>query len=361
MTKIRLTSVFIILFSTLNLLAIEKPLVLSSYWIPKLEKSVMDKIADQFEIAHPNNGGFEVIVPAEQKEKFLKLAPNAKLTDPDITASIEKQLNNFRLFQVGPRYRNFTEVETQLKDLESKYPDQVQLITYGKSREGRPLMALKISQNAKVDTNQPEVMLTAATHGDELITTEVLLGLIDQLLLGATNKQARFVNILANYEIFFIPVVNPDGFAKRNRYDGFADPNRSYPWPESGNKPTPSIAGIIDFYSSRKIEASIDFHAFGRMVMYPWGYTTDQLSTSETERFAPITTEMAKTNGYVHGPIATTIYVAKGSSCDYYYCQNKTLALAVEIGDSKGPPPSQIPSLIQSQAEATWLFVESVK
>jgi hypothetical protein len=61
----------------------------------------------------------------------------------------------------------------------------------------------------------------------------------------------------------------------------------------------------------------------------------------------------------VYGPISEVIYVAKGSSADYYYWQKKTKALAIEVGRAKAPPAQQIPAYTEAQAEATWRFLES--
>jgi hypothetical protein len=67
---------------------------------------------------------------------------------------------------------------------------------------------------------------------------------------------------------------------------------------------------------------------------------------------------MAGHNGYSSGQISRILYVAEGSSADYYFHQNKTLAFGIEIGNSHTPSPSSIPSSIKSQTESTWEFLE---
>jgi carboxypeptidase T len=202
-------------------------------------------------------------------------------------------------------------------------------------------------------------MLTAATHGDEIITTEILLNLVEKLLAGY-DVDARLKNIVDKNEVYFIPVVNPDGFTRRQRYEGGRDPNRSYPYPEDESiESTPSIAALRAFFHSRPIVGSIDFHAYGEMIMYPWAYTYDHIEAADKAQFHAVTEHMAKTNGYAYGPISEVIYVAKGSSCDYYYWKKKTKALAIEVGSQKAPPPQQIPAYTLEQTEPTWRFLES--
>ena len=71
-----------------------------------------------------------------------------------------------------------------------------------------------------------------------------------------------------------------------------------------------------------------------------------------------LTTLMAKENGYVHGPIATTIYVAKGSSSDYYFWKHNTVSVAMELGRSKAPPVGEISASVDETRESVWRFLE---
>ncbi len=50
-------------------------------------------------------------------------------------------------------------------------------------------------------------------------------------------------------------------------------------------------------------------------------------------RIDMVAAKMASTNGYAYGAIASTIYIAKGSSADYHYWKTKSLSLAVEMGN----------------------------
>lgn len=328
--------------------------ILSKYEVQNLSKKNMDRVASKFEVIARTQNGYEVLVPLDQQKEFLTLAPSAQLLQRDIS----QDLMSLGLVELAS-YRSFEQVHAQLYKWAQEYPNLAEVIQYGTSKRGRPLLALKISDGKALGQPEPELMLTAATHGDELITTEVLLNLMEKLLVSY-NKDERLTKILSQHELYFIPVVNADGFASRQRYDNGQDPNRSYPWPGDLNaKPTASIASLLSFFHQHNFVGSIDFHAYGELVMYPWAYTNKTLPADERSVFDGLANHMAELNRYKTGPIAEVIYVAQGSSADYYFWKNKTLAFGIEIGRNKIPRADEIPLYTETQAESTWRFIES--
>lgn len=331
--------------------------VLSSYKVVTPGEREMSEIARRFEVVRKLPDGYEVIVPAREARELLKLNPAAQLLDSDISIPAIPR-SPFKTVNV-PDYRTLAEVHDEMKKIAADFPKIAKLEVYGKSQQGRDLLALKISDNVTDDETEPEIMLTAATHGDEVITTEILMNLLSRLIENYA-KDARLTAIVDNREIYFIPVVNPDGFFNRSRYDNNVDPNRSYPHPGSPNaRPTASIRGLLEFFHARNIVGSIDFHAYGEMVMFPWAYTYNAIPEEFYTPYNALAGEMAGENGYAFGPISKVIYVAVGSSADYYFWKNKTKAFAIEVGMSKQPMPASIPAYTETQAESTWRFLES--
>ncbi|MBC7427194.1 MAG: succinylglutamate desuccinylase/aspartoacylase family protein [Bacteriovorax sp.] len=311
----------------------------------------MDKIARQFEVVQKLVHGFEVYVLEEDVEAFLKIAPKAVLLEENVHAS---ELQN--LEKSTSQYRNFAKVESDLKTITVTYPKLATLDTYGASKAGHGLFSLKLSTGGE---NKPKLMVTAATHGDELITTEVLFVLTNELLAGY-GKDSRLTKILDGRDIYIIPVVSPDSFEARERYVQRQDPNRSYPWPENPtNKTVDVIGAMINYTNQIKFTGSLDLHAYGRLVMYPWGYTKKAPENKgDIGVFKDIVQTMAKDNQYTVGQISTTIYVAEGSSADYFYWKTGTRAIAAEIGREKIPNYSKIPSIVNESREMVWTFLE---
>lgn len=308
----------------------------------------MNMIASQFEVVAKRAHGFEVYVQEEDVQAFLELAPKAKLLQDNIHVERdEKSLN---------QYRKYADVEADLKTLATNYSTLATLETYGATKGGRNLYALKISTGGE---NKPKVMVTAATHGDELITTEVLFALTNELLSGY-GKDQRLSKILNGRDIYIVPVVSPDSFEARERYVQRKDPNRSYPWPDKPNNPTVDvIQSMMDYTNKMKFSGSLDLHAYGKLVMYPWAYTRKAPAAADVVIFKDLVESMAKDNQYEAGQISTTIYVAEGSSADYFYWKSGTRAIAAELGREKIPSYSKIPSIVNESREMVWTFLES--
>lgn len=352
----RFISLWVVMGSCISMAASRE--VLELYRIEGRSGATLDQVAREFEIVKRlDASSFLVIVPVEKTSRFRAIAPGAQLVQSDINQDVEYRRN--ALNQI-PGYRDFVAVQAAMQDLAQRYPQYAQVREYGKTKEGRSLLLLKVSQQvAQDDPAKPDVEIDAATHGDELITTEVLLTLMDELLSGA-DQNPRFQKMLAGTELYFIPVVSPDSFVKRARYLDGVDPNRDYSWPErTQHDSTPTIAALRQLFATQQFAGSLTLHAYGELVMYPWAYTTKSISdTAREQDFDQLTTAMATENGYQHGPISTTIYLAPGSSCDYYYWQHQTTAIAVELGEDKVPLAHQIPHIVEQSREMVWKFIE---
>lgn len=326
---------------------------LSRYSVAPASESAMKAVAEKFEVEGRDGQSFSVIVPSHRSAELFALVPDAKLLEADLSEEARRAMDAG--WERG--YHDFPAVEQHLAQIVQKYPSLASLEVYGKSKEGRPLYALRVASN----NNQPAVMLTAATHGNEIITVEVLFGILDSLLAGYGNS-ARAKKIVDGHQIYFLPVINPDGYVRQQRYANGVDPNRDYPYPDKPNRtPNECIAAVMSFFSSHNIRGSIDFHSYGGLLMYPWAYTKDSPDHQDQQAFAATTAHMAQANHYRPGQISKILYPAPGSSADYYYWKNRTLALGIEIGSSHAPPASQITKQVEANLESTLRFLETVR
>lgn len=357
---------------------VETAKVLSKHRVYAPDAKTLKSIAEKFEITNREGSAYDVIVPRDSERVLKQVAPRSELVEADISAAVTKTLRTFqpmrpgrgfglpalgeffpsRVLDQGPRYHSFEEIQQWMRSHMDARPAMVSVEQYGSSGEGRPLFAMRIGGKGGDEKNKAQIMLTAATHGDELITVEVLMSLVDKLLEGYGVDQ-RITEILNRRVIYVVPVVNPDGFVSHNRYDGDADPNRSYPYPgHESVQPTASIQALMDFFNARDFKGSIDFHAHGGLIMYPWGYTTQSPQPTGFS-FQNIAARMAATNGYQAGQISRILYTAPGSSADYWFWKKGTLSLGIELGRSKVPNPREFAAYVTSQLESTWLFLEN--
>lgn len=322
---------------------------LSRIEIEALTTAQMEKLATNYEVRGVKNNVLEIIIPSIYIQDAEKITgTKAKIIEKDIHEKFTKE----RLDE----YPSYEEVQNQMKKWAADYPSFVKLEQYGSSTSSLPLFVLKVSDNVNQDEDEPSVLLTAATHGDEVITVKVMLAIMKKVIEG-NGAIDEITELVENREIWFIPVVSPDGYTKRQRYVGWTDPNRDFPWQQDPeHKSIDCIQGLRDLFNKHNFDASADYHASGRMYMYPWAYTKE--SPSKAKDFDIIAKGMAKYNGYVYGQISKVIYIAKGSSCDYFYWKHKTKSFAVEVGTSKIPHGSEIDRVIAENVDAALYFIK---
>jgi predicted deacylase len=325
---------------------------LSRFSVAPASEPTMKAISEKFEVEARDGNRYSVIVPAHRTAELYQLAPDAKLLEADLSEEARRAMQEW-----GRGYHDFEAVEQHLSKITTEHPSMTKLEVYGKSKEGRPLYALRVATR----NNQPAILITAATHGNEIITVEVLFGILDSLLAGYSNS-SRAKQIIDSHTIYFLPVVNPDGYVRQQRYANGVDPNRDYPYPDKPNRtPNECISAVMSFFHAHNIRGSIDFHSYGKLLMFPWAYTEDAPDRQDEQAFQAVTAHMAKANQYRAGQISKILYAAPGSSADYYFWKNRTLALGIEIGGSHAPNPSQIPANVQANLESTLRFLETVR
>ncbi|MBF0205335.1 MAG: hypothetical protein HQK53_00455 [Oligoflexia bacterium] len=322
---------------TLSVTTFAEPL--STYHV----ENMADFITNDFEVLGKDSTGYVIVVPKSKKQNFKSLIPHSRLIENDINAY---------------GYNNYDNVLQRIKKVSQENPQIAELTQYGTSPQGKPAYVLTISN--KLDTEKkPELIITGSTHGNEGITTEAVLGLID-LLVAGYNNDTRLQRIVNFSKIHFVPVINVDGYVAGERYAEGRDPNREYPYPGLPNrKPVSCIRDIMAFFNTHKIAGVYDFHAYASMTMFPWGYTTQLIPKKDYDEYMNIGSKMVSQNGFELGPIATTIYVAKGGSVDYYYWKQHSISFVTEVSHNFKWTKSEVPQIVEEVRESTWIFIES--
>lgn len=300
-------------------------------------------------------------------------------------------------------YHTLDELYTALDSIHTAHPS----ITTAKSIIGytsgsyyyQPIYAIKISDNPDVDEDEPEVFYNSLTHAREPMGMEVLLYFM-HYLTDNYGSDPRVDSIVNNRELWFVPVVNPDGYRwnqeyapqgggmwrKNLRYLGNdewgVDLNRNYgyewgydnigssPYPSSeiyrGPAPfsEPETQAMRDFVVSHDFVFTINYHSYGNLLLYAWGYTPfeppDRLILQKVADTA------TSVNNYVWGPGYSTIYPTNGDADDWMYgeqtTKKKSLSFTPEVGAwYQGyfwPSEDLIIPLAAQNLEANLLFAE---
>jgi carboxypeptidase T len=270
-------------------------------------------------------------------------------------------------------YHNYDETVSQLTNVAGAYPQIVQRIGLGSSYEGRPVYALKVSDNVATDEAEPEVMFTANQHAREHLTVEMALYLLDELT-SKYASDARIRNVVDSREIWIVPMVNPDGVEydiatgiyrswRKNRQPNAGsgavgtDLNRNwgYRWGCCGGSSgvfssetyrgasafsAPETRNVRDLVDSRvvggvqQIKASIDFHTYSELVLWPYGYTyTDvpaDMTADDQAVFSAFGQNMASTNGFTPEQ-GSDLYITDGTIDDWLYGQHRIFSYTFEL------------------------------
>jgi hypothetical protein len=104
------------------------------------------------------------------------------------------------------------------------------------------------------------------------------------------------------------------------------------------------LSRVID--GAQQIRASIDFHSFSELVLWPFGHTradvTKGMTRDQHDTFEALGTSMARTNGYT-GEQSSDLYLTDGAIDDWLWGANGVFAYTFEMYPADGPGPGFYP------------------
>jgi hypothetical protein len=295
-------------------------------------------------------------------------------------------------------YYTLQEVYNQMDSMAARYPALVSARTpFGSqlTHQGRPQYLLKMSDNVATDeTDEPNVLYTSLMHAREPAGMMSVLFYM-QWLLEQYGTDDRATYVLNNAQLYFVPVVNPDGYeinrisnpgggglwrknARNNGSSIGVDLNRNWPYEwgfdDTGSSPSaasdvyrgpsagsePEVANLMELAIDRNFRTALNYHSFGELLIYPWGY--DFLFTPDHGTFRRGAKSMVADNFYSYGtPVQTVLYPVNGGSDDWFYgeqsLKDKTFSWTPEVGElGFWPPPSAIIPMAQENALANLLL-----
>jgi len=131
---------------------------------------------------------------------------------------------------------------------------------------------------------------------------------------------------------------------------------------------TPEASAFRDFVESRviggeqQIRVHVTFHQFGRIVLYPYGYTTTAVpSDMEADDHATLeamATEMARLSGYASAQSSAWAGINVGNQMDWMYATHRIMTFTFEMGDTFTMPANAIPTETDRNMEAAYYAIE---
>ncbi len=301
-------------------------------------------------------------------------------------ASFQMPTPPFDIFpSADSNYHDYAEMVAELQQAAFDHPDIVALSSIGLAYEGRTLWLVKISDNVGTDEAEPEVLFTHHQHAREHLTVEMGLYTL-KMLTDEYGVDSQITNLVDNREIYLVFDANPDGGEydiatgsyrswRKNRQPNAGtsnvgtDLNRNfgYKWGCCGGSSgstssttyrgpsafsAPETSAIRDFVDSRviggvqQITSAIDFHTYGELVMWPYGYTSTDVPADMTQDdhdvFVTMGQAMAATNGYTAQQLFD-LYVTDGTINDWLYGVHRIFTYTFEmypVGSSPGFYPA---------------------
>lgn len=316
-------------------------------------------------------------------------------------------------------YQSYAEISAEMDELMKKYPDKAQKVSLGKTHEGRDIWALKVSKDVTSDATKerPGVVVTGVHHAREWATSKVPLSIATETLEAYDSDPAAKKRIDEG-ELWFVPLVNPDGYEySRNENSWWrknrrplektpcgepitrktygVDLNRNYAdgnpehatiyrpkgdspcstWddgratsdnPSSDTYRGPSGASEVEVQSMLNLQLGrdnmkgvLDYHSYGGMILYPWGNTRGEVDNVDTYR--AVGTKMNDAIGEDKYRLiqSVSLYPTSGGSHDIHHA-NGLFSITMEIGNSFHPRESELPDIVGKATRAGKVFIDEV-
>jgi len=325
-------------------------------------------------------------------EKLINLGYSYHIIHENLESFYASRLtdNYTREFGLGSMggYYTLDEAVQRLDDIQSEYPGFVsEKISIGMTFQGRNIWAIKVTNNSSDTQNKPQVLYTGMHHAREPMSFMNLYYFIYWLLENYENDSDASY-ILDNRELWFIPIVNPDGYEynrliapngggmqRKNMRDTCGggvdgvDPNRnySYQWglDNQGSSPDgcdetyrgsspfsePENQAVKDFVESKNFTIALNYHSYSDLLLYPFGYTYDNpMNQDDLNTFIEYAQDMTQYNNYTWGTGPDILYPVNGEACDWMYGEQGIFAYTPEVGgpeDGFWPPTSRIVPLAE--------------
>lgn len=252
-------------------------------------------------------------------------------------------------------YHNYAEMTAALDVLAEKNPGLVHKFSIGKSVEGREIWGIRINPHVKSageSTALPGIVFMGGHHAREHLSMELPI-LYAEHLVGHYGKDDVITDLLNTRDIYFVPMVNPDGAefdistgdykmwrknrkaTSNSRCPGI-DLNRNYgyQWGTGGSSSNacsdvymgpqpfsePETQAVKAFVESKpNLKILLSFHTFSELILYPWGHTYDPITNQrDLSAYRTMAQTMAGWNGYTPQQ-ASDLYIASGDTTDWSY------------------------------------------
>ena len=308
-------------------------------------------------------------------------------------------------------YHTYDEMCEELNKLSLVHPELVTMTSLGQSIEGREIIAVRLMTDADKNAKgtaafgkysplkkitsfespasdnrgaeKTQVLIMGGHHAREWISVEQSLYILNHLV-NNYKKDEAVTRLIESREIWFVPMVNPDGITysqtnykmwRKNRRDNGGgkfgvDLNRNYgyKWGGAGSSPDadddtyhgagafsePETAAVKELCDSKNFVACVTYHSYSELVLYPWGHT---YSTANDAVLSGISDTIGRLINYTSQQ-SSDLYITTGDTTDWLYGDKKCAAFTVELGQEFIPEEANIEKLCKRNLPGAMYLIE---
>ena len=292
-------------------------------------------------------------------------------------------------------FYTYEEFLNQLDSMRILFPNLIsayQPISDFKTYDNNPIYWLKISDNPNSLEAEPKVLYTALHHAREPMSLTSLIYYM-WYVLENYGKNEEITALVNSSELYFIPMINPDGY----RFNQLTDPLGGGMWRKNTKPNGPAFFGtdlnrnyskfwgfdevgsssygdadtyrgasafsevenqaVKYFCETYPFDIALNFHSYGNLVIYPWGY--DGSHCPDSTSFDNVAEQFIEHNKFTGGTTSESVgYLTNGCSDDWMYGEtnshNSILSFTPEVGneyDAFWPTEDRIVPLAYSALE----------
>ncbi len=331
-------------------------------------QSGIEVVVNSAELSRIKNTGISHEVKIADMNSFY--AERRRSTESEMAKSYQIMsddgIDGFSFGSMGGFY-TYNEVVQKLDSMRIQFPNLISAKqNIGSSVENRTIWAVKISDNPDVNESSTEsaVYFDALHHAREPESMASMMYYMYWLLENyGTNPEVTY--LVDNREIFFVPVVNPDGYVynqttnpngggmwRKNRKNNGScygiDLNRNYNYGWGVNSGSssdpcsetyrglsagsePETQAIKNFTGQIHPKIAFSMHSVAGRYLNPYGYTDTSVAYEIYSEFA---SDFAARNNYTYGTVIEMLsYYSSGTTRDYLHSHG-TYCWTPEVGGS---------------------------
>ena len=273
---------------------------------------------------------------------------------------------------------SYSDMMADLRALKNRYPDRVQIVTIGKTFWGEDIPAVRLGKPAS-----RSILVDGSIHAREYMSTLLIMRQIEYYLArpDETYGGKKISSILDSCNIWFIPMVNPDGvylsqngvgsitnstrkkelleinggssnFTKWKANGRGVDLNRNFSagWYVDPKHKTADSEGyggtnplsekesktLVNFLKNYPVRATLNYHTRGNYMYWSYGQTGARRS-----RDLALAKKISSLTGYWLYKEAEA-GSKSGGFMDYFIQQYKLPSFTLELGPSSQDAPQTI-------------------